>query len=241
MYDLPTLSPPPDPRLWHGFTDDFDHLVTADRWTSILTDTGTNAVGDAAGGVMVQSPSDGTVADNDEAYLHTTAELFLIAAGKPIIGAFNAQFAQADTDKANHIAGFMSGVVADALIDDGGGLLADFSGAVFYCLDGDTLWRVMYSDGTTKTSALLEAANSLSGVDEVSASTAFQRLEITIQPVTATLVDICFFIDAVLVYKMKDKTIASATEMAVVLGSKNGVVSKHEILNVDLVQAYQKR
>jgi len=53
-----------------GFVEHFDGLNSA-RWTSTLTDSGTAAVGDEVGGVVTLSPSDGTVADNDEAYIAT--------------------------------------------------------------------------------------------------------------------------------------------------------------------------
>lgn len=235
---VPTL--PPDPRLYHGFTEDFDHYIDGDRWTAVASDAGNFAVGDAAGGIGTTSPSDGTVADNDETYLKTTKELFKIAQNKPITVEILAQFAQADTDKANHYAGIKSGVAANDLQDNGAGMDADFSGAAFYCVDGDTTWRCIYSDGTTQSIKELDAEGSLDKVAKAAASTAYQLLKIDIIPKTSAKVDVIFTIDGVVVCKFLDKTYASATEMSVAFGSKNGSAN-HEQLNVDLVQAYQKR
>ncbi len=240
MYALPVLSTPPDPRLWHGFTEDFDHLVSADRWTKIATDTGTILVGDAAGGIVTLFPSDGTEGDNDEVYLHTTAELFLIAADKPMVYEALCQFAQANTDDANVAHGFLSGPAANAIIDDGAGVDTNFSGAMFYCVDGALTWNVIYSDGATQTKAVLSAANSLDGLVHNAASAAYQQLQIEIIPLTSTLLDVLFYIDDVLVYKMKDQTYANATECGVTLGAKNGDTNAETVL-FDLVMAYQKR
>jgi hypothetical protein len=239
MYVLDNL--PPDPRLWHGFSDDFDHFVTGDRWSVVATDSGGAAVGDAAGGVLTVSPSDGTILDNDETYLRTTHELFLIAEGKPLGLEFLAHFAQANVDDANHYLGCKNAIAANDLVDDGAGMAADFSGAAFYTVDGDTTWRCIYSDGTTQSIRELDADGSLDKVAHTSASTADQRLEIAILPKTSTKVDIIFIIDDVIVCKFLDKTYASATQMCVGFGSKNGADAKHELLLVDQVSAYQKR
>jgi hypothetical protein len=128
-------------RQTFGFLDDFDWYVTAHRWTSILTDTGTAAVGDAHAGIITLLPSDGTVADEDEAYIKTTNELFLFAVDKPLLFEARIQYAEAATNAANVIAGFASAVAANHLQDAGAGPPASYSGAVIFKVDGSTVWQ----------------------------------------------------------------------------------------------------
>jgi hypothetical protein len=86
-----------------------------------VTDSGTVAMGDAAGGTVILTPSDGSVADNDEAYLATPNESFKVATDKPLYGRFRFQFSEVASDKVNIAVGFQNAVGADSLIDDGGG------------------------------------------------------------------------------------------------------------------------
>lgn len=227
-------------KLTHGFIDDFNHCVTADLWTKVLTDSGSANVSDAAGGVIALVPSDGSVGDNDEAVLHTSSELFLFAADKPAVCGARLKFTEANTNDANVLFGFSSAAATNILQDDGAGPLASYSGAVFFKADGSTLWSVEKSIGGTQVTVELTAANSLDGIAKTAASTAYQWLEIEVKPTSGSLADFNFYIDGVLVYRMKDETIASATEMDVAAAVKNGDTNL-ETLNVDCIYAYQKR
>ena len=238
---LPTIAELRTNRDWFGFDDDFLEYVTADLWTGILTATGTVTVGDAAGGVAALTPSDGTVVENDQVYLKTTHELFLIAANKPIVAEIKQQYTP-DAALLTVVFGLMNAVAADAIADTTGLLKADFSGACFYASRGDTTWRVIYSDGTTQTIVELDADGSLDGVAKTAASAApGQILRIEIVPVTSALVDVMFYIADKLVCKMKDKTIASATHMNAFAGMKNGEATVVETVNIDRFACYQKR
>lgn len=238
----PAFSPDADfSRDYHGFTEDFDHFVTADRWTVTASDAGGVAVSDAAGGIATVSPSDGTIADNDETYLHTTTELFKFVAEKPIIIEADLKFAQAGTNQANIMFGLMDGIAANALVDNGAGPKASYAGAVFFAVDGDTTWRVENSDGATQKTTELDADGAYDGVAKTAASTAYQTLRIEVWPKSSTKMDITFWIDGHLVAKHVDQTYANATEMAVVFGAKNGDADDHEILYVDRVTAFQRR
>lgn len=219
-----------------GFVEHFDGLNSA-RWTSTLTDSGTAAVGDEVGGVVTLSPSDGTVADNDEAYI-STKEIFKIAAGKALNMGGLVQFAQAATNAANVYFGLMDAVAANAIQDNGAGPKASFSGAGFFCKDGSVNWHVIYSDGSTQTIAELTATNSLNKQANVAASAAFQLLEIDIVPKTSTLVDVVFKINGSTVYKMLDRTYANATEISAMVGVKNGTAAQ-QALKCDAVAAHQ--
>lgn len=219
-----------------GFVEHFDGLNSA-RWTSTLTDSGTAAVGDEVGGVVTLSPSDGTVADNDEAYI-ATKEIFKIAAGKAIALGGLLQFTQAATNAANVFFGLMDAVAANALQDNGGGPKSSFSGAGFFCKDGNVNWHVIYSDGSTQTIAELTATNSLNKQANVAGGAAFQLLEIDIVPKTSALVDVVFKINGSTVYKMLDRTYANATEISAAVGVKNGSANQ-QALKADAVVCHQ--
>lgn len=227
-------------RLVHGLTDDFYAYSSGQLWTSVLTDSGSAAAGDAAGGVLDLIPSDGTVADNDEAYVKTTKEVFKIANQKTIIGEARVAWTEANTDDANVLVGFLDAIAANSLQDNGAGPPASYSGAVFFKADGDTVWSVEVSDGATQWTAQLTAANSLDGVAKTCGAGTFQELRIEIVPYSSTKADVSFWIDGVLVYKKKDATYASATEMNFGFGVKNGGAN-NEDLKVDYADAWQLR
>lgn len=214
-----------------GVVDHFIGLNSAE-WTSTLTDSGTAAVGDEFGGVLTISPSDGTVADNDEGYV-ATKEIFKIVNQKPIGLAARTQFTQAATNAANVFVGLMNAMTANALQDNGAGPKADFSGAGFFAKDGSTSLFVIYSDGTTQTIAELTATNTINKTAYLAASADFQLLEIDIVPKTSTLVDIAFRVNGSVVYKMLDRTYANATEISAGLGVKNGTAAQ-QALKADL-------
>jgi hypothetical protein len=221
--------------------DDFLWFVTAHQWTSVLTDSGTASVGDAKNGVLALVASDGTVADNDEAYVKSTQEVFLIAADKPILAEARVQFSEANTDDANVFFGIMDAIGANTLVDDGGGLKASFSGAAIYKVDGGTVWKCV---------------SSLAGVQTVSTSTkaaggtAYQTLRIEISPVSSTVAEVTFWVDGLPLYdaailgrQVQIKhlvTYTGATEMTVGAGVKNGGANL-ETLNVDYIGAFQVR
>ena len=134
--------------LVHGFSDDFNELVTGDRWTSIAADTGASvAMTDAVGGRVALVTG---ATDNNEAYIHTTSELFLPAANKPILVRAQLQFAEANTDDANVIFGLINAAAANDLQDNGAGPRASYDGAVFYKVDGGTRWQVESSNAGTQ-------------------------------------------------------------------------------------------
>lgn len=225
-------------RLTHGIAD---HFVGEDttQWSTVATDSGTSTAGDAVGGVVVLAPSDGTVADNDEIYFYAAKETFQVAASKPLFFEAKVQYAEANTDDANVLIGILDGWAANTIQDNGAGPPASYSGACFFKVDGGTRWNVEYSDGGTQTTAELTAVNSYDKVAKTAGGSAYQIFGIEITPNANSTVDVCFFIDGSLVYKMKDQTYASATQIAPGVGAKNGGGSA-ESISVDYIQAYQK-
>lgn len=233
--------------LVHGFCDDFDHLVTADRWTPVLTDSGTATVGDAAGGILTIAPSDGTVVDNDEAYLVSTAELFLVAADKPIVIEGRLKFTEANTDDANVIFGLMDAAGANSLLDDGGGPAASYDGAVFFKVDGGTRWQVESSNATTQTTT----------DTEYTAGAEYHTLRIEITPISSADASVTFWIDEAGgqdAIQCRENganprtpaikhtlAISGMQEMHVIAGMKNGDDTNVESLLVDYISVWQKR
>lgn len=224
-------------RQTHGFDDDFDHFVTADRWTVTATNGGGATVSDAVGGRITLDTSDSTAADNDETYLHTTTELFLLAANKPLTFTARIQYSEAATDDANVLAGVMDAVAADSIQDNGAGPDGTFDGAVIYKVDGGTVWRFMTSNATTQT-------------DSISTTTAggssFQELTIQIRHQDASNCSCVPLVDGV---QLKDSngnliehTIAYSglAEMAAVVGVKNGGANEETVV-IDYISCHQKR
>lgn len=223
-------------KLTHGFRDDFDQYVSADRWTTTASDLGGVTLLDSVGGVVELDASDATVADNDETYMLQTKEQFKFAANKPIAASARVKFTEANTDDANIWAGFMDAIAADSLQDDGAGPKATFSGFGFYKVDGETKWRVVSSIGTTNTKT----------VTDVTAGGAWQWLDMEYRDLDGTTGEIVFFIDG---QQCKDAngalikhtvSIGSATEMKFGFGVKNGDTNE-EKLQVDYADAYQAR
>ena len=147
----------------HWVYDDFDHYVTADLWTTVATDSGTVAVSDGVRGEVALTCSDGTVADNDEIYMGTTTEIFKFAANKPLYAECRLKYTEQSTDDANVAFGLKDAVAANSLLDDGGGPAASYSGALFYKVDGGTVWNVENSISTTQKTTTLDATGSLTG------------------------------------------------------------------------------
>lgn len=224
-------------HLSHGLFDDFYEFVTGDKWTATLDADGAVATIDGAGGIL-SIKCDGD--DNDEAYAASTREAWKFAAGKPLVFEARAQYAEAATDDANVLIGLMDAVGADALVDNGGGPKASFSGAVFYKIDGGTKWRVRASVGSTNTDVELSAANTLTGKDYTAGGASFQRFRIEFRPWSSSQADVMFYIDGELVYKIAGFVFTSATEMQAAVGVKAGGAAEETVL-VDYIWCRQLR
>lgn len=221
--------------------DDFLRDVDAADWVTTLTDSGTATVGDAVGGVIALVPSDGTVADNDEAYIESANEVFKFAADKPLLFEARVQFAEANVDDANVLVGVMDAVGANSLQDNGAGPPSSYSGAVFVKVDGGTVWQVETSNAGTQTTTELLATNTnnLAKRNVTAGGASYQVLRIEYMPYSSTNAYVSFFVDGVLVAQ-HDYIFTSATEMQIGIGVKNGGAN-NETLNVDYVVCTQER
>lgn len=231
----PIVQNPWSCQLQSDFTED----INSSFWTATTTDSGTVAVGDAANGIVVLTPSDSSVADNDEAYLASPNEVYLPAVGRALhFGAF-IQFTEAATNAANIAVGFASAVGANLILDNGAGLRT--SGSIFsiYKVDGETAWRCVSRNGST---ANVSLSTTTAG------GSAYQELVIRITDqgdlgyqTIAYFVNGAPLVDSttglIIAHTL---TVSGATEMQAFLGVKNGSATL-ETLNCDYLGAAQTR
>jgi hypothetical protein len=223
------------------FEDDFINDQADTVMVDTVTDSGTVASGDAVGGIMVLTPSDGTVADNDEAYLATPNEVFKFAAGKPMHAVCRLQFTEANTDDANVAFGFQNAVGANSIVDNGAGVKTSGSGAMIYKVDGGTKWKCVTAMNGTITDAD-DTSTTVAG------GSSYQVLEIDVvdSNVNSGYITVTFKVDGRYLVKSDGSVIkhhvaiASATEMQLWVGVKNGDTNL-ETLNVDYIAASQLR
>ena len=229
--------------------DDFTHYVTADTFTTTATNSGTVAVSDGAGGVVRLTPSDGTVADNDETYMHGTTEIFKFATDKPMLFAAKVRPVAATIAEINCIVGVKDAVAADSVLDDGAGPAASYSGAVFCKVDGGTNWICESSLAATQTTVT---------TDHTVGNNAWDILVIETKPVSSTSTEVHFYsadLETDGSYSLKEVgktasgnylvaqtlTHTSATEMEICFGVKNGAATNLNYLDVDWVYCAQRR
>lgn len=228
LYELDTV------YVFDDFVNDQSDVVFVDT----ITDSGTALVGDARNGVMTLTPSDGTVADNDECYIASANELFLFAANSAIYGKCKLRFTEVTATIANVGFGFMNAVGANAIIDDGAGLKVSGSTLGIYKVDGGAVWKCVSScNGTSTVSTSTTAATA--ATDYV--------LEIICSDWDGTSMQVSFKVDGAY---LKDSNglvirhtvaIASATEMQVFAGIKLGAATNNDTCLVDYIYASQTR
>jgi len=229
-------------RRWYGVYSDFNHYVSADEFTSVATDSGTISVLDGVTGRLTINASDGTVADNDESYVRSTTEIFLVADNRPLVAEAYLQYTEANTDDANVFFGFANNIAANFLVDDGAGLRTTGNYFALFKLDGETTWRVRSRNGT-------ETETHDTGITAGGASYQRLRIEIDNEGDGGTNVQVKFFIDDLQCTDVSSAprrpivhtiAIASSTEMQVGCGVKNGGANG-EVLVVDYMGGWQYR
>jgi len=216
------------------FLDHFLSYVDAGFWTKAIADTGSVAATDAHGGVLAIIPSDTSVADNDQASIESTKEIFLFGANKPFAVEADVQFTEANVDDANVAFGVMNASPTDrALGDTGAGPIATtHSSMMIYKVLNSTVWKCESCVVTTQT---ITASTKTAG------GSAYQRLRVEYQPISATQGECSFYMDGVALVDSNGKqikhtiTFASATEMKVFLIQKNGAATNVETLLVHRV------
>ncbi|HVI05016.1 MAG TPA: hypothetical protein VM711_02855 [Sphingomicrobium sp.] len=214
--------------------DDFQEYISGasngSGWTSVLKSTGTAAVGDGFGGILTVT-SAATL--NDDNYVKGSHQIFGFAQNKPFMAECYLQYSEANTNKANVVFGFMSGVAAGAMQDTTGEPKTSFSGAVIYKVPGGTQWKTASSVGTTQT---------VNQSDTTAGGSAYTRLLIQVLPVSSTLAEVTYFVDGVQLKtsggrpgqtKIKDQlTYTGSLAFSIFFGIKPGS-GTGEVLNVD--------
>jgi hypothetical protein len=145
------------------------------------------AVNAGPGGILTLSCVDNT--QNRECYVATTTSCFTIAANKPLMAEVQLQYAEASTNKAGVIFGFMSAVGAGALADTTLVPKSSFTGAVIFKSLNTVAWQTCASVGAVQTTTAVDAGL-------VPGGTNYQRLAVEIMPVSATLAEVSYWIDS---------------------------------------------
>lgn len=220
--------------------EDFWADQTDLTWIDTITDTGTVLINDAAGGIVTLTPSDGTVADNDEVYLFTANELFLFLAKRNLYARCRLNFVETAAGIYNAMFGFANAPAANLIVDDGAGLRASGSILALEKRDGETAWRLTTRNGSTVTSTLSTASTTM-------VAGQYQVLEVQAEDVgngsmrCSARVNGRLLVDVNGLPIRHSVLITGATEMAVGVGAKLGAATNNDALNVDLIYAAQGR
>lgn len=222
--------------------DDFWQDQSDINWIDTITDTGTATMGDWANGQVELDPSDGTVGDNDECYLGSASENFLVAANRSLYYRTRISYAEQNTDDANIAVGFANAVAANLLVDDGAGMRTTGNIFAIVKVDGETLWRAVSRNGTA-----VNNTQSTTTAGVTTAQTGWQVLEIQVHDFDGgTNVQVTYAVDGLLLRDSNNLVIkhtvliASSTEMQAFLAVKNGSTN-NELLYSDYVFAGQTR
>lgn len=224
----------------HVLWDDFTAERTDLQWIDTIADGGTAEIADGANGIMTLSVVDST--DNDEVYLESAVETFLVAANRSLYFRTRIQFTEINTDDANIAVGFANAPGADLIIDDGAGLKTTGNWFSIYKVDGETVWRAncRNSTATGAGSALGTLSNTTAG------GASYQVLEIFINDFDGTNVEVLYKVDGQYLTDSNNLVIrhrlaiSGSTEMAAFFGAKSGGANP-ETLNIDYCYASQNR
>ena len=221
-------------HIFSDFTSDQSDVDFIDT----VTDTGTAAVGDEVNGVMVLTPSDGTVADNDEASIHTANEIFKFGTNREIYGLAKLRFVETTAGVYNVAFGFQNAVGANSIVDDTGLPKVTGSCLVIYKTDGSSVWKVASSCNGT-------AVHTTSNRAAVGSTD--YKLEIECKDFDGVTMTVLFKVDD---EYLKDTNglvirhsvaIASATEMNGYVACKLGAGTNNDTTSIDYVYFAQTR
>lgn len=219
-----------DPGYYFLFQDDFRTFnTTATTGAYAIVEDGTPAQLqiDAANGVLSLATG---ATNNDEAYVSSIAENWLFAASKPVWFEARVSLAEANVDDANIIVGLSDTVAADSLLDNGAGPMASYDGAVWFKVDGGTVWQFETSNaGTQVTTASAGAFTTAT----------WYRLGFVFDPADGTTGIVTPFLNGT-AGTAQNITLAGLEEMHILLGAKAGG-SNAETLLVDYVQVLSVR
>jgi hypothetical protein len=175
--------------------DDFTTYSSGGVWSTFDTSAGSGTVAAAGNaGQLTLSVVDTTA--NHEIYVYTTASLFNFTANKPIYGELLYKYTEANTNKASLLFGFMSSSVISAAnpLVAAGTPAASFSGAVIFKQTGTLYYQTCSSIGTVQTTTTVD---NTSADAPIPGGGVWQRLAVSIVPVSSTIAEVTYFISEV--------------------------------------------
>lgn len=164
--------------------DDFGSFTDGDLWTKLDADATSTVAHQGAGRGYVSVL---TSADNEEACLATTNELFKFVADKAIVGEARVSHTIPNTDDLSTFFGFADAMGADLITDDGAAVAVNDSGAGIYTTKDSLLYKFVTSIGGT---AVESTSDTSLQADEVT-------LKIEITPRSSTVFVARPFVDGV--------------------------------------------
>jgi azurin len=231
---------------YHPFLEMLDTVVVFDDFTGdqsditaldTITDTGTALVGDAVNGVIVLTPSDGTVADNDECYLSTPNELFKFGTSRNIYGRFKFQYSAVVAADPNVAVGFMNAPGTSAISDNGGVKVSGDTLAVEK-KDGETYFRATSASSGASTTTLSNKA--------IAAATDYV-VEIEANDWDGVSMQVTYKVDGDYLRDTSNNiikhtvAISGSEEMAMFAGIKLGAATNNDTLSLDYWYGSQTR
>jgi hypothetical protein len=220
------------------FFDDFLLDQSDINYIDTITDTGTAVAGDSVNGVVVLTPSDGTVADNDEVYIESPNEFLRFGANREQYLRFKFSTTINTVSAVNFAVGATDAPAADTLIDNGGGVKVSGSTVAVEKRDGETAFRFTTAVNGVGVTTLsnLAVASATDYVVEISV----KDWDGTAMRATAK-VNGDYLKDTngnVITHRVP---IASSTEMALFAGVKLGAATNNDVMNLDYWFASQTR
>lgn len=205
-----------------------DTAATNGLWASVNDGaTGTLAVVDRKGG-WINVPT--AAADNDYQYLTSAGEHFIFDTTSTVLFQAKVRLTEANTDDANIVIGLSDTVTAGIIANDGAGVASSFDGALWYKVDGGTVWQFATSNATAQVKNT-SAATFTSGSDYV--------LGFLYSPMDAVTGKVQPFINGSFLTP-HSITISGLEEMHAILGVKAGG-SSAETLGIDYVYVRQSK
>jgi hypothetical protein len=236
---VPMLEILTNPGGWHIWENDFDIYATTTVFKAPVGDgTVLHDVTDDGTGGLLSLATRSTASDNDEAYLLQDESTFKFTASKPIYFWCRMKMAEAATNAGNFCIGLSSVGAADTLVDDGGGLVTDFDGSLFYKVDGTMQIKHKVSRGTTQSTATNVGGTFVSDTFYELAFTSIPKSTGTRSYSSTTCVTTPY-IDGV-VGTSAEHLFASAAAMGVLIGVKAGTAASQPVV-VDKIWVAQKR
>jgi|SRR6185503_5274309 len=217
-----------DPSLYFTYFNDFTTLLDlTNDWAAVKDGAVVPIQLDAFGGVL-SIPTD--VNNNDEHYLSSIAENWIFAANKPLWFEALVACTEANVDDANLIFGLSDTVAANSLLDNGAGPMASYDGAVWFKVDGGTVWQFETSNAGTQVTTASAGAF---------LSNTFYRIGFLFNPGAGTTGTITPYLNGIK-GAAHSITLAGLEEMHILLGAKAGGGAA-EVPRVDYVKIIQKR